>query len=83
MADFQVIAEWARLAGEGEFYLDPLAVVRLPAFSQQFSFQIPWSGAVRVKTVGWGKSAGVWGVGSEALLHEAHEVIPVIEREVL
>lgn len=33
MADFQVIAKWARLAGEGEFYLDPLAVVRLPAFS--------------------------------------------------
>ena len=30
-----------------------------------------------------GRSAGVWGVGSEALLHEAHEVIPVIERQVL
>ncbi|WP_300340261.1 hypothetical protein, partial [Accumulibacter sp.] len=41
---------------------------------QQFSFQIPWWRVVKVRTVGRGKSAGVWGVGSEALLHEAHEV---------
>ena len=51
--------------------------------TQQFSFQNPWQGVVRFRTVGWGESAGIWGVGSEALLHEAHEVIPVIEREVL
>jgi hypothetical protein len=64
------------------------AKARTPAINstrmlQQFSFQIPWYWLVRVKTVGSGKSAGIWGVGSEALLHEAHEVIPVIERQVL
>jgi hypothetical protein len=51
--------------------------------SQQFSFKNPWQGVVRFGTVGWGKSAGVCVVGSEALLHEAHEEIPVIERQVL
>ncbi len=38
---------------------------------------------VRFRTVGWGASAGVWGVGSEAPPHEAHELIPVIEGQVL
>lgn len=50
---------------------------------QQFSFQIPWYGVVKVRTVGWGKSAGVWGAGSEALVDEAHEMIPVVEGQVL
>lgn len=67
---------WARI---------PHSRVRRNARSvtQQFSFQVRWQEVVRFRTVGWGKSAGVWGVGSEALVHAADEVVPVIEGQVL